>query len=69
MALAGSVARVGEALFLSRLMSCMLSGVKPDDPLTFGTVTVVLGLAALLSIRVPARRATRIDPMAALQQE
>ena len=68
-ALAGSAAGVGGALFLSRLMSRMLYGVKPDDPLTFGTVTAVLGLAALLAICVPARRATRIDPMVALRQE
>jgi len=68
-ALAGSAAGVGGALFLSRLMSRMLYGVKPDDPLTFGTVTAVLGLAALAAICVPARRATRIDPMVALRQE
>jgi len=68
-ALAGSAAGVGGALFLSRLMSHMLYGVKPDDPLTFGTVAAVLGLAALAAICVPARRATRIDPMAALRQE
>jgi ABC-type antimicrobial peptide transport system permease subunit len=68
-ALAGSAAGVGGALFLSRLMSRMLYGVKPDDPLTFGTVGAVLGLAALLAICVPARRATRIDPMVALRQE
>jgi putative ABC transport system permease protein len=68
-ALAGSAAGVGGALFLSRLMSRLLYGVKPDDPLTFGTVGAVLGLAALLAICVPARRATRIDPMVALRQE
>jgi ABC-type antimicrobial peptide transport system permease subunit len=68
-ALAGSAAGVGGALFLSRLMSRMLYGVRPDDPLTFGTVTLVLGLAALAAICVPARRATRVDPMVALRQE
>ena len=50
-------------------MSRMLYGVRPDDPLTFGTVTLVLGLAGLAAICVPARRATRVDPMVALRQE
>jgi hypothetical protein len=43
--------------------------VRPDDALTFGTVTAVLGVAALLAICVPARRATRIEPIVALRQE
>jgi putative ABC transport system permease protein len=68
-ALAGSLVGVGGALLLARLMSRMLYGVRPNDPLTFGTVTLVLGLAALLAICVPARRATRIEPMVALRQE
>jgi putative ABC transport system permease protein len=50
-------------------MARMLYGVRPNDPLTFGTVSVVLAVAALLAICVPARRATRIEPMAALRQE
>jgi putative ABC transport system permease protein len=68
-ALAGSLVGVGGALFLGRLMARMLYGVRPNDPLTFGTVSVVLAVAALLAICVPARRATRIEPMAALRQE
>jgi putative ABC transport system permease protein len=68
-AVAGSAVGIGGALLLARLMSKMLYGVRPDDPLTFGAVSVVLGGAALLAICVPARRATRIEPMAALRQE
>jgi putative ABC transport system permease protein len=68
-ALAGSLAGVGGSLLLARLMSKMLYAVRPDDPLTFGAVTIALGGAALLAICVPARRATRIEPMAALRQE
>jgi len=68
-ALAGSLAGVGGALLLGRLMSRMLYGVRPHDPVTFGMVAMVLGTAALLAICVPARRATRIDPMVALRQE
>jgi putative ABC transport system permease protein len=68
-ALAGSLVGIGGSLLLARLMSGMLYGVRPDDLPTFGGVSVVLGLAALLAICVPARRATRIEPMAALRQE
>ena len=68
-ALMGSATGVGGALLLARLMSRMLYGVRPDDPLTFGTVSLVLGTAALLAICVPARRATRIEPIVALRQE
>jgi putative ABC transport system permease protein len=68
-ALAGSLAGVGGSLLLARLMSKMLYATRPDDPLTFGAVTIALGGAALLAICVPARRATRIEPMSALRQE
>jgi predicted permease len=68
-ALAGSLVGVGGALLLARLMARMLYGVRPEDPLTFGVVAMVLGMAALLAICVPARRATRIQPMVALRQE
>jgi putative ABC transport system permease protein len=68
-ALAGAGAGVGSALLLSQLMVKMLYGVRPSDPVTFGSVIVVLGLAALLATCVPARRATRIEPMTALRNE
>jgi ABC-type antimicrobial peptide transport system permease subunit len=68
-ALAGSVVGLVGALLLSKLMGQLLFGVKPTDPLTFVMVTVVLGLAALLAASVPARKATRVEPMAALRSE
>jgi len=68
-ALAGAAAGVAGALLLSRLMGRMLYGVTPTDPLTFGTVTMLLGLAALLAICVPARKATRIEPTVALRHD
>ena len=43
--------------------------MKPTDPLTFVVVTVVLGLAALIAAGVPARKAMRVEPMAALRSE
>ncbi len=57
------------ALGLTHLMSSMLFGVKPSDPLTFGLVVVALCSIALLACYVPARRAMKIDPMIALREE
>jgi predicted permease len=68
-ALAGTGAGIAGALLLSRLMARMLYGVRPTDPVTFGGVAAVLGLAALAATCVPASKATRIDPMAALRHE
>ena len=54
---------------LSRLMSIMLYGISPFDPLTFGGVALFLAGIALLASFLPARRATRVDPMEALRYE
>jgi DNA-binding MarR family transcriptional regulator len=68
-ALAGTAAGFVGALPLSKLMARMLYAVRPTDPVTFGSVAVVLGVAALLASCVPARKATRIEPMVALRSE
>uniref|UniRef100_Q027P9 ABC3 transporter permease C-terminal domain-containing protein n=1 Tax=Solibacter usitatus (strain Ellin6076) TaxID=234267 RepID=Q027P9_SOLUE len=54
---------------LSGLMRSLLFDVKPFDPLVFGAGAAVLAAFALLACYVPARRATRVDPMIALRQE
>jgi len=68
-ALAGTVTGVAGALLLSQLMGKMLYGVRPTDPATFGAVGIILGVAALLAICVPARKATMIEPVIALRQD
>jgi ABC-type antimicrobial peptide transport system permease subunit len=57
------------ALVLARLMSKMLYGVNSHDPLTFVGVILLLSFVALLACLIPARRATRVDPMVALRYE
>jgi putative ABC transport system permease protein len=57
------------ALLLSQTMTRMLFSVKPTDPITFGAVAAVLIGVALLASYMPARRATRVDPIVALRAE
>jgi putative ABC transport system permease protein len=64
---AGAIAGVAGAIGLTRLMNTIIYGVRPTDPLTFGGVTVFLLLVAVLACWIPARRATRVDPLTALR--
>jgi predicted permease len=65
----GLVAGLLGALAVTRLASSLLFGVKPADPLTFVGVATFMLLVAFLACLVPARRATRVDPLVALRAE
>jgi putative ABC transport system permease protein len=67
--LAGLAIGIGCALSLGRYLASMLYGVKPQDPVTLACVSVTLLAAAAVAMALPARRAARTDPMAALRQE
>jgi predicted permease len=60
---------IGVALALTRVMSAFLFGVGPTDPVTYAAVSGVLAAVALLATYIPARHASRVDPVVALRAE
>jgi ABC-type antimicrobial peptide transport system permease subunit len=69
LALAGVAIGIAAAFGLTRLMTAFLFGVDAKDPAVFGAVAVLLSLVSLLAVWLPARRATRVDPVLALRTE
>jgi ABC-type antimicrobial peptide transport system permease subunit len=71
LALAGAGVALGlaGAVAATRLLTSFLFEVKPGDPLTYAGVAILLAVVAMAATYLPARRATRVDPLTALRQE
>jgi predicted permease len=69
LALAGLALGLASAMVLSRLLTRFLYGITPNDPVTYGVATVLVGGVALAACAIPAWRAARVDPMVALRYE
>ncbi|HEX5086094.1 MAG TPA: FtsX-like permease family protein [Blastocatellia bacterium] len=67
--LAGVAIGLAGALALTRLMKTLLFGVGANDTLTFSSIALLLALVALIACWIPARRATRVNPIIALRRE
>ncbi|MGH9407926.1 MAG: FtsX-like permease family protein, partial [Vicinamibacterales bacterium] len=69
LALVGVVIGVAGAFWLARLIKAFLFGVTAGDPIVFSGVPIVLAIVAMIAVWLPARRASRVDPVIALRYE
>jgi putative ABC transport system permease protein len=69
LAMVGIIVGMAGAFALTRVLTSLLFGITPNDPLAFGAVAILLVIVALLACYIPARRATKVDPMVALRYE
>jgi putative ABC transport system permease protein len=69
LALAGLLLGLVGAIGVTRLMQTLLFNVRPADPLTMLAVAAMIAAVAVIACYVPARRATRVDPLIALRAE
>ena len=65
----GVAAGLAAAFALNRVLASLLFGVRPSDPLTIASVVALIGTVALVACYLPARLATRVDPMIVLREE
>ena len=68
-AIVGTSVGVALTMLVTKLLSKLLYGVAPHDPIIFGGVALILVVVAGLASLLPARRATRVDPLVALRTE
>jgi putative ABC transport system permease protein len=66
---AGTVVGAAGALGVTRLMASLLVGVTPADPMTFAAIVVLFAVVSVTASWLPARRASRLDPMNAIREE